>query len=62
MRCSLPQSGNLGSPSTVMSCDGLLERAVLGQCARPRRCRGPLRQLSSDNPHYRTQQIASAQS
>ena len=74
---SLPQAANLGSsgpggPSgpgggfngnAVMSCAGLRELAVLGQCAPGRvAVQVPAGNLFDDNPHYSTQPIASAAS
>ena len=74
---SLPQAANLGSsgpggPSgpgggfngnAVMSCAGLRELAVLGQCAPGRvAVQVPAGNLFDDNPHYSTQPIASASS
>ncbi|HTA11204.1 MAG TPA: FtsX-like permease family protein [Streptosporangiaceae bacterium] len=74
---SLPQAADLGSsgpggPSgpgggfngnAVMSCAGLRELAVLGQCAPGRvAVQVPAGNLFDDNPHYSTQPIASAAS
>jgi hypothetical protein len=74
---SLPQAANSGSSgpggptgpgggfngNAVMSCAGLRELAVLGQCAPGRvAVQVPAGNLFDDNPHYSTQPIASASS
>jgi hypothetical protein len=67
---SLPQDGNPGSLgpngpayNAVISCAGLRELAVLGQCAPGRvAVQVPAGNLFDDNPRYSTQPIASASS
>lgn len=59
-----PGSGPLGAgPGAIMSCAGLRELAVLGECA-PGRTAVEIQaaNLFSDNPHFSTQPIASAAS